>query len=723
MNEGEETTMNFKENLIKRMKKSTTVLALTVILGQSVVPTMTVLADEEPMNKATEEILEHSTTEDTGSEKPIDSKVLEVINDPLLTEEGKVLKMYSVFEGLSKVSYGYTDENGEEVTVQEQANPLSRMVLDMSEYTPYTFRVDLNGYWAEGQMPVLRDATTREVLFCIEPGVAAIAGPGYTPADLTAQQRAWFEDIGNFGYPMEQSHEMYLTAQGYMWEKMGSTFSSSYGGYTAKKAQIDGNIAAYYTRPSFHGEKVTVKMGEPLTLTDTNGVLEEYVRDVSSGGLKLSRNGNQLTIEVTKETNDSAQVRMWKIPSEGVSIAYIQDGAQMLGKFQTADPSAYTLDVEAIKTGKLRIGKQDAVTGNMLSNTRYEGTIGDEQVSFTTDEKGYYELPKEYIHGTSFSLVEMDVQAGYVLNQTPMTGTIVGGETTTIIQKNDIQNAGLTIEKDIEVFKPEETTQQGKPVYEMVPAEAIPFTLKNETDTTAPDGKTVIQAAGDYSDTQVTDAEGKATFKPFYNGAQNPYTLTEDETPKNYRPMETKTIVKEYGDSTISAVAYTEKITNLRQKGNLKLNKKNSIDLSNPLNLEGAKFSLKGLPNTATSDVFLRFESTKETNEINDLPAGTYEIVEFKRPNGFQIPTGQTNIQYVTIEDNKTTTVDWENQPIMPETPKTTTPVSTSTPTIATGTLPYTGEASNGWLSILGVSSIVTLAGVVYIYKRRTAEQ
>lgn len=711
------------------MKKSTAILATTLILGQAALPGMTVFAEisEETQEEVVQSTVDTEKTEtiadDEPETNPISEKAQEIMNNPILTETQRTEQMYSVFAGMTKVSFGYTNEAGEQVAVQEQPKITPRIALDMTEYTPYTFRVDLNGYWAEGQMPVLKDAATLEVLFCIEPGVAAQAGEGYTPADLTPQQREWFENIGNFGYPKEQSHEMYYTSQGYMWQKMGASFSGSYTGFEAKKAQIDANIKAYYTKPSFDKQKIKVKMGEPVTLTDTNGVLQEYVKDVSTGGLKLSRNGNKLTIEVTAETADNAQIKLRKTMTDGVSIAYVKEGSQMLGKFSVSDPAQTILDVEAIKEGDLQIGKQDAVTGNMVTGTTFEGTIGDEQVTFTTGADGLAPISNKYLDGTPYNLVEVSAPAGYVLNQTPMTGTIVGGETTTIIQKNDIQNAGLTIEKDIEVFKPGETTQQGKPVYEMVPAEAIPFTLKNEKDTTAPDGKTVIQAAGDYSDTQVTDAEGKATFKPFYNGAQNPYTLTEDETPKNYRPMETKTIVKEYGDSTISAVAYTEKITNLRQKGNLKLNKKNSIDLSNPLNLEGAKFSLKGVPNTAVSDVFFTFGSTKETNDINDLPAGTYELVEFKTPNGFQIPTGQTNIQYVTIEDNKTTTVDWENQPIMPETPKTTTPVSTSTPTIATGTLPHTGEASNGWLSILGVSSIVTLAGVVYIYKRRTAEQ
>ncbi|WP_271497142.1 SpaA isopeptide-forming pilin-related protein, partial [Enterococcus sp. 5H] len=463
--------MNFKENVIKGMKKSTTVLALTVIFGQTMFPAMEVFADDGAKDATTEETVEQLSTETESTESTFDPKVLEIINDSLLTEEGKAMKMYSVFEGMSKVSYGYTTEAGEEVTVQEQANPLSRMILDMSEYTPYTFRVDLNGYWAEGQMPVLRDTTTREVLFCIEPGVAAIAGPGYTPADLTPQQRTWFEDIGNFGYPMEQSHEMYFTSQGYMWEKMGSTFSGNYGGYTAKKAQIDANIAAYYTRPSFDGDKVTVKMGEPLTLTDTNGVLEEYVRDVSTGGLGISRNGNNLTLTVTENTEENPIVRMRKTMTDGVSIAYIQDGAQMLGKFSVSDPVQFTLNVEAIKTGKVRIGKQDEVTGKFVPNTSYEGTIGDEQVAFTTGADGHHELPKEYIHGTPFSFVETNVPEGYVLDQTPITGTVVGGQTITLIQQNTHQLAEITFEKEQEVFDAEETTLQGTPVYKDIPLE------------------------------------------------------------------------------------------------------------------------------------------------------------------------------------------------------------------------------------------------------------
>lgn len=719
--------MNYKQKIITELKKSTTVLATMLILGQTFMPGATAFAESnESTSSATEQTTSTMETvkqvENTESTQTSDfsEKAKEIINDPLLTETEKTEQMYSIFSGMGKVSFGYTNESGEQVTVQEKQNRFKRSALDMSEYTPYSFRVDLNGYWAEGQMPVLK--MDGEVVFCIEPGVAAQAGEGYTPADLTAQQREWFENIGNFGYTKEQSHEMYYTSQGYMWQKMGASFSGSYDGFEAKKAQIDTNIADYYTKPSFDKQKITVKMGEPVTLTDTNGVLGEYVKDVSTGGLKLTRNGNQLTIAVTEETSDNAQIKLRKTMTDGVSIAYIKEGSQMIGKFSVSDPAQTTIDVEAIKEGQIQIGKQDKVTGKMLPNTTYTGTIGKDKATFTTGADGWGPLSNKYVDGTEYNLVETAVPAGYTLDQTPITGTIKGGETTKLVQKNDIQQALLTIEKDIEVFKPEETTQQGKPVYEIVPAESIPFTLKNDNDTTAPDGKTVIQAAGEYSDTQVTDKEGKATFKPFYHGAQNPYKLTEDETPKNYRPMETKTIVKEYGDSTIKAVAYTEKITNLRQKGNLKFNKKNSIDLSNPLNLEKAKFSLKGLPNTPVSDVFLTFDTTKETNEINDLPAGTYEVTEIKTPNGFQTPIGQTNVRYITIEDDKTTTVDWENQPITPETPKKApmTPVATSTPTKTTGTLPHTGEKSMSWVSILGVTSIIVAGtGAYVLYKRK----
>ncbi|MBO0423375.1 SpaA isopeptide-forming pilin-related protein [Enterococcus plantarum] len=661
--------MNYKQKMITGLKKSTTVLAAMLILGQTFMPGATAFAESQESTDTTTEQTA-STTEtvtklediETTQTSDFSEKAKEIINDPLLTETEKTQKMYSVFSGMGKVSFGYTNKSGEQVAVQEKQTRFRRSALDTSEYTPYSFRVDLNGYWAEGQMPVLK--MDGEVVFCIEPGVAAQAGEGYTPADLTAQQREWFENIGNFGYPKEQSHEMYYTSQGYMWQKMGASFSGSYGGFEAKKAQIDANIAAYYTRPSFHGQDMTVKMGEPVTVTDTNGVLSEYIKDVSTGGLKLTKNGNQLTIEVTENTADNAAVKMWKIPSEGTSIAYIKDGSQMTAKFATGDPAAFTLNVKAIKEGQIQIGKQDKITKKMVPNTTYTGTIGKDKVTFTTGADGWAPLSNKYVDGTEYNLVETAVPAGYTLDQTPIKGKIKGGETTKITQQNNHQNAVVTFEKEKEVFDAKETALKGTPVYKDIPLEGAEFTNKNNNDTTAPDQETVLTPAGEYHDTMLTDAEGKGKSTiPFVNGEQNEYIFDETNEPENYRQFEPVTFNVPYEVSTVDVATYDLGIfKNELKTGEIDFNKKSDLDLSSLLNITGAKIHVEGLSEN-TKDVNFTFTTSAETNKLK-LKEGQYRFSEVEYPDGWTISPNQPHSMIVEVKDKTNSTINWENTKI-----------------------------------------------------------
>lgn len=466
-----------------------------------------------------------------------------------------------------------------------------------------------------------------------------------------------------------------------------------------------------YTIPTNSFDKeVTVELSDGTKISGQSG---NYTANANVKFRLLAPANYEKTIDFTITTNQRKKSALIFKPTAGNA----QDIVKMGGM---KDPIKVP-EVKATffkRMGQLQIGKQDAVTGNMVPNTVYSGTIGDEAITFTTDGLGMAPISNEYVDGTEYNFVEMSVPTGYVLDKTPITGTIVAGEVTKIIQKNDIQKAGNTLEKEEEVYNAEESTKQGKPIYEWKPAAELSFTQKSITDVTAPDEKTVIEKAGEYTDTQVTNAEGSITFKPFYNGAQNKYELTENTQRDNYRPMEPIKFSVPWGESSVSVVGHRQKVKNYLKKGLLIFNKKNQIDPSNPLNLAGAKFHFYGQANSNTADVDLTFDTTTESTKM-ELKDGVYYANEIKYPNGFTQPDGQSETMMIVIEDGKTTTVDWDNKPITPltpTTPKTTTvaPVSTKT----TGTLPHTGEKSNSWIVALGAMTIVSAAVACVFYKK-----
>lgn len=354
---------------------------------------------------------------------------------------------------------------------------------------------------------------------------------------------------------------------------------------------------------------------------------------------------------------------------EGATSSQYSNSTQKLAIWN--DPTLYkgnvTFKVKVVGEGQVQIGKQDAESEKMVPNTSYEGTIGDEAVSFTTDATGWAPLSDFYVHGTEYSLVETSVPAGYVINKTPITGTIVGGEITKITQQNKQQTAIITFEKTKEVFNAEETTKQGTPIYDTVPAEALEFTNKNVNDTTAPDKETVMIPAGEYLDTIVTDEEGQGKSNvPFINGEQNIYVFDEENEPENYRQFEAVEFTVPYGTSETEVVTYDlGTLTNELKAAEVFFNKINDSDFSSILNVPGAKIHVEGI-SKFNKDVNFVFTTTTETNKLK-LPAGTYRFTEVEYPDNFTLSPTQPAVMIVEVKDQEDMEINWKNSELKPE--------------------------------------------------------
>ncbi|MGL4696832.1 SpaA isopeptide-forming pilin-related protein, partial [Enterococcus larvae] len=148
------------------------------------------------------------------------------------------------------------------------------------------------------------------------------------------------------------------------------------------------------------------------------------------------------------------------------------------------------------RLGKVKVAKTDGVTGKFVPGTVFDVIAEGKTFTVTTGADGTYELPEEFVHGTTGQIIEKSVPSGYVLDTTPLNFTIEAGETVTVTQKNDIQKAVATFEKEVEVFDAEKTKETGLPVYENIPLEGGEFTIENVNDTTAPDQETVLTPAG-----------------------------------------------------------------------------------------------------------------------------------------------------------------------------------------------------------------------------------
>lgn len=282
-----------------------------------------------------------------------------------------------------------------------------------------------------------------------------------------------------------------------------------------------------------------------------------------------------------------------------------------------------------ITTGELEIIKKDE-TGKALagaefivlnSNTTLVGQV-------TTNANGVA-VVKDLPYGI-YKIMEIKAPDGYELDTTPKYATVSktdpnGKVSITILNKKKITTGALKVIK------------------------------KDET------GKLLAGAEFDVRDANnkvvgkiTTDANGVATLKDLPYGT---YKLIETKAPEGYElnaTPKTITISKDdlNGVVSITIVNKKEKIT-----GNLEVVKKDE----NGAVLAGAEFDVY----SATDELVGKI--TTDANgigQLNDLPYGTYKLIETKSPEGYELDTTPKFITLSKTDPNGKASIDIVNKKI-----------------------------------------------------------
>lgn len=315
------------------------------------------------------------------------------------------------------------------------------------------------------------------------------------------------------------------------------------------------------------------------------------------------------------------------------------------------------------RTGNAEFLKVSEETNLPIAGVKYAVTINGEVSEATTDSNGQFSF-KDILHDTVIKVKETSNPPGYVLDTKEYTLKIVAGETQKLTLSNAIQKGKVKGLKQIEVFNPEETEAQNKPVYDTHPGANITFDIVALTDITLPDLSTVAETKGTIVDTVTTNAKGEFSSNvELYIGAQNKYQLVERNVPANYRqPSDVQTTFAiPYGVNTEKLITFDlGTIDNLLKTGEWDFNKLNEITQTG---LEGAVFLVEGI-STHNKDVSYVFTSS-ELGNVFKLPAGNYKVTEIKFPDGFGQSNGESEVKIITIKDGETTTTDWNNAPII----------------------------------------------------------
>lgn len=340
-----------------------------------------------------------------------------------------------------------------------------------------------------------------EVSWCIEPGKMAYVGANQ---EYTFPEIGYSEELGKklsyiayFGYRIQPTYDNYVLTQNLIWETIGTKagndyyfyVSDSYPSRESQKAwqdQVMANVNSMETKPSFHANTYSLNVGESITLTDTNGVLQHY-SIASTDGLNVKKNGNQVIITASQEAKDSSVislVRSLDSSALGQLFAVKTDSSQSVSTVKIANPPSAFLNITVNKTGHLQITKQDTNKIKIPQTSfkiSYNSDMSDPIGTYTTGIDGTVSildlLPK------TVYIQETQVPAPLLLNPTIQQIEIKPNETVSFIQTNQYQKGTITLRKmDAETGSdPQGDTTLAGAVYGLYAAQTIVNPFSNDT--------------------------------------------------------------------------------------------------------------------------------------------------------------------------------------------------------------------------------------------------
>ena len=288
-----------------------------------------------------------------------------------------------------------------------------------------------------------------KVAYCIEPNVKE--GTTYSHGSWEAtglpnsiKERLLLVGYYGYTYPGHQTEKYRMATQGMIWDTIigegaHTTFSTERWGagtqidVSGEEAEINRLISHHYDRPSFNGGVYRLQVGESITITDTNNVLDNY--SISVNGADYHVDGNNLTIKPTKDGAIDITLTK-KMPYNSAYELFVGDGIQNMMIPGTTDPVIAKIRVNSYY-GEVELTKKDKETNETtpqgqatLKNAEYgvyEQATGKLVTTIKTDENGYGKSPKVLPYN-SYYLQEINASEGYLLDNTKYNFDLKGKE-------------------------------------------------------------------------------------------------------------------------------------------------------------------------------------------------------------------------------------------------------------------------------------------------------
>lgn len=293
-----------------------------------------------------------------------------------------------------------------------------------------------------------------ELGFCVEPQQFVDKNANYSPSQYSSSQRNTIEEIAYVGWHLSNKTDVdYAATQFMIWEALGATINShNLAGYETKKKQIQNKIDLLFnTKPSFYrSTPYDIQVGDSITLTDTNGVFNNYSLSSKSNGITVSKSGNKLTITATKDAPENATVKYQLVKKDcvGTSMLFTSVLSQDVVVAKKSDPNEITIRLNVEKYGSLKITKQDE-DGTLVPNTSFKVSANSDMSSpigtYTTGADGTVTITD--LTPDTYYVQETAVPSHLVLDSTIHSVTVSPNQTAAFTANNNWKKGKVLIRK------------------------------------------------------------------------------------------------------------------------------------------------------------------------------------------------------------------------------------------------------------------------------------
>ena len=307
------------------------------------------------------------------------------------------------------------------------------------------FAAESNG-WMDYNSWMIKSSLDDRIYYCIDPAVALGSAPAGSFNIITGDNniigksnltKAKYEKVrllAYYGYGYKNgtiahtSKKWYGITQVMIWRVMRPdltwTFKASRNGipnnnlFKEEVAEMNKLVANHGKTSSFKDKKVKLLIGESITLTDTNNVLQNFSRVNNPKNVTVKENGNKLTITANKNGTEAINYNFRNGIANQVALLTSPTYQDVIIRGKPIDLPYFGIQVE-VTGGTVNLQKIDATTNK--NKAQGEATLkgeiydsGNNPVGqITTDENGQGKIILDY---GKYSIKEIKAPKGYNLS-------------------------------------------------------------------------------------------------------------------------------------------------------------------------------------------------------------------------------------------------------------------------------------------------------------------